>query len=119
MAIDASKSTASSQAGTQPRFGRMDLELDKVSSGIKRAVDWLFGQQHQDGYWCGELEADVMLEADYIFVHTLLGTGDRAKMQRAVNEILRHQNADGGWSLYPGGPSNVNYGVKAYLALKL
>jgi len=119
MAMDASKSTASSQAGTQPRFGRMDLELEKVSSGIKRAVDWLFGQQHQDGYWCGELEADVMLEADYIFVHTLLGTGDRAKMQRAVNEILRHQNADGGWSLYPGGPSNVNYGVKAYLALKL
>jgi len=97
----------------------MDLELDKVSSGIKRAVDWLFGQQHQDGYWCGELEADVMLEADYVFVHTLLGTGDRAKMQRAVNEILRHQNTDGGWSLYPGGPSNVNYGVKAYLALKL
>lgn len=119
MAMDASKSTASSQAGTQPRFGRMDLELDKVSSGIKRAVDWLFGQQHQDGYWCGELEADVMLEADYIFVHTLLGTGDRAKMERAINEILRHQNADGGWSLYPGGPSNVNYGVKAYLALKL
>ena len=119
MAIDASKSTASSQAGTQPRFGRMDLELEKVSSGIKRAVDWLFGQQHQDGYWCGELEADVMLEADYIFVHTLLGTGDRAKMERAINEILRHQNADGGWSLYPGGPSNVNYGVKAYLALKL
>lgn len=97
----------------------MDLELDKVSSGIKRATDWLFGQQHQDGYWCGELEADVMLEADYIFVHTLLGTGDRAKMERAVNEILRHQNEDGGWSLYPGGPSNVNYGVKAYLALKL
>ena len=67
----------------------------------------------------GELEADVMLEADYIFMHTLLGTGDRGKMQRAINEILRHQNEDGGWSLYPGGPSNVNYGVKCYLALKL
>jgi squalene-hopene/tetraprenyl-beta-curcumene cyclase len=40
-------------------------------------------------------------------------------MQRALNEILRHQNEDGGWSLYPGGPSNINYGVKSYLALKL
>ncbi len=40
-------------------------------------------------------------------------------MERAANEILRHQNDDGGWSLYPGGPSNVSYGVKAYLALKL
>jgi squalene-hopene/tetraprenyl-beta-curcumene cyclase len=60
-----------------------------------------------------------MLEADYIYMHTLLGTGDRGKMERCVNEILRHQNADGGWSLYPGGPSNVNYGVKCYFALKL
>ena len=25
----------------------------------------------------------------------------------------------GGWSLYPGGPSNISYGVKAYLALKI
>ena len=103
----------------QPRFGRMDLGLNQVSAGIDLAVEWLMGEQHPDGYWCGELEADSMLEADYIFMHTLLGTGDRGKMDRAINEILRHQNADGGWSLYPGGPSNVNYGVKCYLALKL
>ena len=40
-------------------------------------------------------------------------------MERCINEILRHQKADGGWSQYPGGPSNVNYGVKCYFALKL
>jgi squalene-hopene/tetraprenyl-beta-curcumene cyclase len=97
----------------------MDLGLNQVVDGIRRAKDWLLGQQHPEGYWCGELEADVMLEADYIFMHTLLGTGEPGKMQRALNEILRHQNEDGGWSLYPGGPSNINYGVKSYLALKL
>lgn len=107
------------QPKIQPRFGRLDLGLDHVVDGVRRAKDWLLGQQHEDGYWCGELEADVMLEADYIFMHTLLGTGDPGKMQRALNEILRHQNEDGGWSLYPGGPSNINYGVKSYLALKL
>ncbi len=103
----------------QPRFGRIDLGLEAIRDGIGRARDWLLGQQHEDGYWCGELEADSMLESDYIFMHTLLGTGDPGKMERAVNEILRHQNEDGGWSLYPGGPSNISYGVKAYLALKL
>src|SRR5580698_5750888 len=103
----------------QPRYGRMDLAVEHVVSGINRAKDWLLGQQHDDGYWCGELEADVMLEADYIFMHTLLGTGDPGKMERAINEILRHQNEDGGWSQYPGGPSDINYGVKSYLALKL
>ncbi|MBS1799153.1 MAG: squalene--hopene cyclase [Acidobacteria bacterium] len=116
------RSTGNPQASgqsVQPRFGRLDLGLDQVVDGIQRAKDWLFGQQQAEGYWCGELEADVMLEADYIFMHTLLGTGDPGKMQRALNEILRHQNEDGGWSLYPGGPSNINYGVKSYLALKL
>ena len=103
----------------QPRFGRMDLAMEKVSDGIARAVNCLWAQQHEQGYWVGELEADSMLEADYIFMHTLLSTGDRGKMERCINEILRHQNEDGGWSLYPGGPSNINYGVKCYLALKL
>ncbi len=116
---DQSSAMPVSAGPSQPRFGRMDMALDRIQSSIRSAADWLLGQQHADGYWCGELEADVMLEADYIYLHTLLGTGDPGKMQRALNEILRHQNTDGGWSLYPGGPSNINYGVKSYLALKL
>ncbi len=108
-----------SNTPAQPRFGRMDLGLDAVIDGIERAKEWLLGQQHTDGYWCGELEADSMLESDYIFLHVLLGTGNPGKMQRAVNEIVRHQNEDGGWSIYPNGPSNISLGVKAYFALKL
>ena len=103
----------------RPRYGRMDIGLDRVTEGIARATEWLLGLQHPDGYWCGELEADSMLESDYIFLHTMLGTGDRGRMERAINEVLRHQNADGGWSIYPNGPSNISLGVKAYLALKL
>ena len=90
-----------------------------MSSTAYRAKDWLLGQQHADGYWCGELEADVMLEADYIFMHYAAGHGRSGQDGAAVNEILRHQNEDGGWSQYPGGPSDINYGVKSYLALKL
>jgi squalene-hopene/tetraprenyl-beta-curcumene cyclase len=112
-------SNAVAAEGAKPRFGRMDIGPEQVDSTIQSAADYLLGLQTEEGYWCGELEADVMLEADYIFMHVLLGTGDSGKLERAANEILRHQNEDGGWSLYPGGPSNVNYGVKAYLALKL
>jgi squalene-hopene/tetraprenyl-beta-curcumene cyclase len=110
---------ATPQAPSQPRFGRLDLPLEQVKRGIARSAEWLLGQQSEQGYWCGELEADVMLEADYIYMHKLLGTGDPGRLERARNEILRHQNDDGGWSNYPGGPSNVNYGVKGYFALKL
>jgi squalene-hopene/tetraprenyl-beta-curcumene cyclase len=120
MSLEGFNSQGTTKASTtQPRFGRLDLAMERVSEGIGKAASWLMGQQHEEGYWCGELEADSMLEADYIYMHTLLGTGDKGRMERAVNEILRHQNEDGGWSNYPGGPSNVNYGVKCYFALKL
>ncbi|NYF52160.1 squalene--hopene cyclase [Tunturiibacter gelidoferens] len=118
MGISASNTKGADQLA-QPRFGRMDVGLERIAEGVTRAKKWLFEQQHPDGYWCGELEADSMLESDYIFMHTLLGTGEPGRMERAINEILRHQNDDGGWGLFPGGPSNISYGVKAYLALKL
>jgi len=102
-----------------PKFGRIDAGLDQVAEAIDKSKDWLFAQQHADGYWCGELEADSMLEADYIFAHYLLGTGDPGRLERALNEILRYQNEDGGWSIYPGGPSNISLAVKCYLACKL
>lgn len=113
------KNTQVRGQAAQPRFGRLDVAMEQVGEAIVRSSEWLFGQQHHEGYWCGELEAESMLESDYIFMHTLLGTGDRGKMERAVNEIVRHQNDDGGWSNYPHGPSNISLGVKAYLALKL
>ena len=59
-----SRKSQTAQQPSQPRFGRMDLGLEHVVDGISRAKEWLLGQQHEDGYWCGELEADTMLEAD-------------------------------------------------------
>jgi hypothetical protein len=83
-----SKSFESGQPAT-PRFGRIDAGLDQVESSVALARDFLFSQQHPDGYWCGELEADTTLESDYIMVHTLLGTGDERKMKRAASEKMR------------------------------
>jgi squalene-hopene/tetraprenyl-beta-curcumene cyclase len=103
----------------QMLFGKIDDMLGRVTHGMERARDYLFSLQHEDGYWCGELEADTTLESDYIIIHTLLGTGNRDRIERAVPEILRHQNEDGGWPIFAGGPSNISASVKAYFALKL
>ncbi len=100
-------------------FGKIDDMLGRVDRGMAAAREFLFSTQHADGYWCGELEADTTLESDYIAIHTLLGTGNRSRMELAIPEILRHQNADGGWPIYKGGPSNISASVKAYFALKL
>ena len=102
-----------------PKFGRIDADLADVESAIGRSADYLLSRQHSDGFWCGELEADSMLEADYIFLHTLLESGEPARLQRACSEMMRYQNDDGSWSLYPGGPGNVSLSVKCYFSAKL
>jgi squalene-hopene/tetraprenyl-beta-curcumene cyclase len=103
----------------QMLFGKIEGMLDRVSAAREKARDYLLSLQHKDGYWCGELEADTTLESDYITIHTLLGTGNRSRMERAVPEIICHQNEDGGWPIYAAGPSNISASVKAYFALKL
>jgi squalene-hopene/tetraprenyl-beta-curcumene cyclase len=115
--MDESSSTVSS--APQLRFGKIDDLASRVAVAIDGARNWLLSQQHEDGYWCGELEADSTLESDYILMHTLLGTRNQERFQKCANYILRHQNEDGGWPIYNGGPSNISASVKAYFSLKL
>ncbi|HEV2731629.1 MAG TPA: squalene--hopene cyclase, partial [Terriglobales bacterium] len=103
----------------QLRFGKINDLSSRVAAAIGGARNHLFSQQHEDGFWCGELEADTTLESDYILLHTLLGTGDPDRFQKAARYILQHQNQDGGWPIYAAGPSNVSASVKAYFGLKL
>ena len=108
-----------SASAPQMRFGKIDDLVSRVAVGVDAARKYLFSQQHEEGYWCGELEADTTLESDYILLHTLLGTGSRKRFEKAARYILKHQNDDGGWSIYAAGPSNISASVKAYFGLKL
>ena len=91
----------------------------RLEKSIERGANHLLSLQAEPGYWQGELEADTTLESDYILLHTLLGTRDEQRLQKVAREIIRHQNDDGGWPIYHGGPSNVSATVKAYFGLKL
>jgi squalene-hopene/tetraprenyl-beta-curcumene cyclase len=115
--MDDSSRTASS--APQLRFGKIDDLASRVAAAIDGARNWLLSQQHEDGYWCGELEADSTLESDYILMHTLLGTSNQERFQKCANYILHDQNEDGGWPIFNGGPSNISASVKAYFGLKL
>ena len=104
---------------TEMRFGKIADLKSRLTSAIQSAQNHLFSCMYPEGYWCGELEADTTLVSDYIFLHTLLGTRDEERMQKASRQILNHQNPDGGWPTYPNSPSNVTVSVKAYFALKM
>src|SRR3954470_4368780 len=111
--------------GREPQliFGKLDDVSTRVSAAISAAREYLFSIQDEKGFWCGELEADTTLESDYILLHRLLGTDAdpkiEARIRKAANYILAHQNEDGGWNIYAAGPSNVSASVKAYFSLKL
>src|SRR5438045_9252952 len=100
-------------------FGKIDDMRSRVAAAIDGARRFLFSIQDEQGFWCGELEADTTLESDYILLHTLLGTGSAERMSKAARYVLKNQNDDGGWSIYAGGLSNVSATVKAYLGRNL
>ncbi|HVO63958.1 MAG TPA: squalene--hopene cyclase [Terriglobales bacterium] len=116
---DSSPAWLTDSAVPQLRFGKIDDLSSRVAAGVDAARKYLLSRQQDDGYWCGELEADTTLESDYILLHVLLGTGNQERFQKCCNYILRHQNEDGGWPIYVDGPSNLSASVKAYIALKL
>jgi squalene-hopene/tetraprenyl-beta-curcumene cyclase len=98
-----------------------------AAQAAQRSADYLVGRQHRNGYWVADLTADTTLESDYVLLQLWLyppqnGVWDppsRPLIDKAVESILERQLADGGFSIYPQGPSDVSATVKAYFALKL
>ena len=90
-----------------------------LEQAITRAQENLISLQHPEGYWIGELVVDSTLCSDYVTFMHWSGDIDFNLQQKCVDHILSRQLPDGGWNIYPEGPSEVNASVKAYLALKL
>jgi len=92
---------------------------ERLRDCIERGANHLLSLQYEPGYWLGELEADTTLESDYIYYLHVLGKADPERIAKLANYVRRGQLPDGGWSIYPGGPSELNASCKAYFALKL
>jgi len=64
----------SSPIASEPQlhFGKIDDLSSRVAASIDAARKRLFSQQHEGGYWCGELEADSCLPAGWFWWWRLL-----------------------------------------------
>jgi len=91
----------------------------RLEQAIERGASHLVSLQDERGYWQGELEADTTLESDYIYYLFVLGKAAPERIAKLANYVRARQLGDGGWSIYPGGPSELNATCKAYFALKL
>jgi squalene-hopene/tetraprenyl-beta-curcumene cyclase len=91
----------------------------QAAESLRRAISWLLARQDPAGWWCGELEANVTIQAEYILLMQFLGLRDDARWADVVRYIELRQQDDGGWPIYYGGPSDLSTTIEAYAALKL
>ncbi len=100
-------------------IGPGEAEVARLDRVIEAARDHLLSLQAEDGHWCAELEGDNILESEYAMLFHFLGRSDDPRVAKLCNYLRQCQNEDGGWSIYPGGPTDPNPSVKSYFALKL
>ena len=96
-----------------------DFPRDRLTHAVKRATDALVAQQHADGHWRFELEADCTIPAEYILMMHFVDEIDAGLERKIARYLRRNQGADGGWPLYTGGSGDLSCTVKAYYALKI
>ena len=94
------------------------VRVQELDEAVLRASKVLLGQQHQDGHWVFELEADTTIPSEYILLQHYLGRIEPELQARIARYIRAAQGADGGWPLFYGGALDISCSVKAYFALK-
>jgi squalene-hopene/tetraprenyl-beta-curcumene cyclase len=98
---------------------RAPVIAQRLEEAVQLAHAALVADQHADGYWCYELEADCTIPAEYVMMMHYMADIDSALQAKIAVYIRERQSSHGGWSLYHGGAFDLSCSVKAYFALKL
>jgi squalene-hopene/tetraprenyl-beta-curcumene cyclase len=98
---------------TQPETRRWAEET------LEAAVARLHELQTEGGWWCGELESNVTMTAQHLFLLEFLRLRDEETTRRIVNELLARQRPDGTWAIYWGGEPDLAATIEAYAALRI
>jgi len=96
-----------------------ETDLARVDDAIGSAVDHLRGLQADAGYWWAELESNVTITAEHLFLRHILGIPDEEEATAAAADILSRQREDGTWANWHDGPGELSTTVEAYLGLKM
>jgi squalene-hopene/tetraprenyl-beta-curcumene cyclase len=92
---------------------------DAATHALARARDHLLDLQHDQGWWQGELETNVTMDAEDLLMRHFLGVSDEAHTAAEARWIRSQQRADGTWATFYGGPGELSTTIEAYVALRL
>ncbi len=94
-------------------------DLGGVRAALSRAVGHLVGLQDPQGWWRGELETNVTMDAEDLLLREFLGVRTDELTAAAACWIRSRQRADGTWANSHGGDADLSTTVEAYVALRL
>jgi squalene-hopene/tetraprenyl-beta-curcumene cyclase len=100
-----------------PASGQTAQEAARTA--LDRAARHLLGQQHARGWWQGELETNVTMDAEDLLLREFLGIRTPEETAAAGRWIRSQQRADGTWANSYGGDADLSTTVEAYVALRL
>jgi squalene-hopene/tetraprenyl-beta-curcumene cyclase len=103
----------------EPATVQAGIVLDTARETLQRARDHVLGLQHAQGWWQGELETNVTMDAEDLLLREFLGLHDDKQIDSAARWIRSQQRADGTWANFFGGPGDLSTTVEAYVALRL
>jgi len=86
---------------------------------LERSCGYLLSLQDAGGWWRGELQTNVTMDAEDMLLREFLGVREADGTARSAAWIRSQQRADGTWANFHGGPGEVSTTVEAYWALRL
>jgi squalene-hopene/tetraprenyl-beta-curcumene cyclase len=104
--------------GVTLRDGAGGIGVDSQAA-LERACEHLLSLQDPGGWWKGELETNVTMDAEDILLREFLDIREAAPTERSAVWIRSQQRADGSWANFYGGPGDLSTTIEAYVALRL
>src|ERR1700682_5136011 len=89
----------------------------RVALGL--ACEHLLSLQDGAGWWQGELQTNVTMDAEDMLLREFLGVRRADDTERSASWIRSQQRADGTWTNFHGGPGELSTTIEAYWALRL
>src|ERR1019366_6648522 len=86
---------------------------------LELASERLLSLQDGRGFWQGELQTNVTMDAEDVLLREFLGVRRDEETARSAAWIRSQQRADGTWGNFHGGPGELSTTIEAYWALRL
>ena len=111
--------TTGGSGGSLPLVSTANGTASAAQVTLDRAKAHLLGLQHAEGWWQGELETNVTMDAEDLLLREFLGLRTPEVTDAAARWIRSCQRADGTWANFLGGDAELSTTVEAYVALRL